>query len=73
MIGLIYYSCITVLWIMLLLFLPQYCWYHHSVPTWLAKVKSGCVLYPTGVVCRYNVDTYFLPKWTKYILLLCTW
>jgi len=66
-----YISSIT-MQITLQLLLPQYHQYPYSFPSWLTKVKSKCINYPTAVVCRYNLDSYFLPKWTQFILLLCT-
>ena len=54
-------------------FILQNCWHHHhSFSSRLAEIKSNWINYTTTVVCRCNLDTYFLSEWSKYLLLLCS-
>ena len=54
-------------------FILQSCWHHHhSFSSRIAEIKSNCINHTTTVVCRCNLDTYFLSDWFKYLLLLCS-
>ena len=54
-------------------FILQNCWHHHhSFSSRFAEIKSNWINYATTVVCRCNLDAYFLSEWTPYLLLLCS-